>query len=459
MKNSLSFSLIVTLLVGFTCCNSPEKFTSSKSSEEVSSNNLVATTPVLRKGVTLAGELDDYIVNNFALLQQILDSGAGVIGVNLPWYEATMPCATCDAIKPTNPRDWNDPLYASSAVVQKADKISNYVATNGNGAFIMVIAWGTPGWAACPGDLNGTNDIRLYPPKDASDFGDFIYAMSERYRGSHTNDDGLLIGKVRDWVIYNEVNTPDWWHNTSCNGSNYDPVYYYGAVMNEAYDAIHHLPSNLDVRALAGGFTSYHHSDYIGNAGLRLSTSYNDWSTQTTALHNGQQNHSWISPLDFVSAMKNYNIRFDAIALHPYPVQIHGDPMLTSPAGAVGISNLEDMLALLQTLYPNDQSKWHLALTEYHQQSYYGDNSVWPETSVIPCPNYFCSETTEENLNTYLNSAYSTNGSNKPYVDYLIWTMWKDVNPYSGGIIRGDETDKVENLNGSSIRDTYSAIN
>lgn len=458
MKEIKKVFLLLSAIISFSSCNMSDFFKDSEELTRKDTKKLANTTPVYRKGVTLAGELDDYIINNFALLQQILDSGAGVIGVNLPWYEATMPCDNCDAVKPSDPRDWNDSLYASTAVVKKLDKISNYVKNKGNGAFIMVIAWGTPGWAACPDDLTDTNDIRLYPPQKASDYGDFMYAMSERYRGSHTNDDGLDIGKVRDWVIYNEVNTPDWWHNTSCNSSNYDPVFYYGEIMNEAYDAIHHLPSSLEVRALAGGFTSYHHSDYIGNPGLRLTTSYKDWNSQTNALHNGQQNHAWISPLDFVSAMENYDIRFDAIALHPYPVQIHGDPMLSPPAGAVGISNLGEMLDLLQTLYPDDRSKWHLCLTEYHQQSYYGNNSEWPHTSTIQCPNYFCSETTEVKLNSFLESAYGTNGSNKPNVDYLIWTMWKDVEPYSGGIIRGDGSDKTENLSGSSIRHTYTQI-
>lgn len=417
-----------------------------------------ATTPVHRKGVTLAGDVNDYIVNNFALLQQVLDAGVGVIGVNLPWYAATQPCPTCDAERPSNPTNWNDATYSSSEVVKQLDKIANYVMIHGNGAFVMGIAWGTPGWAACPGDNTGGHDIRLYPPQNASDFGDFMYAMSERYSGSHTNSDGLAIGKVRDWVIYNEVNTPDWWHNSVCNTSNLDPVYYYGGIMNAAYTAIHHLPSSLDVRALAGGFTSCHYADNMGNAGQRIAASYSDWNTQTQVLHSGGQNHAWISSLDFIQAMKNYNIQFDAIALHPYAVKVYDNPLLTPPSGAVTLANLSSILNLLQSLYPNDQSKWHLCLTEYHQQSYYGDLQGWDKQTTIPCPNYFCSETTENNLNQFLQWAYGTGGSNLPYVDYLIWTMWKDVEPYTGGLVRGSGTDKTEGLNGGSIRATYTAI-
>jgi len=445
------------LILSFSC-NSLDYQLTEEPTADLKPTKLVTSTPVLRKGVTLAGDVQAFIDNNFALLQQALDAGAGVIGINVPWYEATQSCSTCNSVEPSNPTDWNDAIYAGNHLIEKVDKITNYVMNNGNGAIVMGIAWGTPDWAACPGDLGNGYDLRLYPPQDAADFGDFMYAMSERYRGSHTNNNGLAIGKIRDWVIYNEVNAPDWWHNTACNGNNLDPVYYYGGVMNEAYNAIHHLPSSLDVRALAGGFTSYHHSDYQGTAGLKISTSYSDWNTQTNNLHNGIQNHSWISPLDFVTAMKNYNIQFDAVALHPYAVKVHDNPLITPPSGAVTLANLDVMLNHLQTLYPNDTDKWHLTLTEYHQQSYHGNNSVWDETTTIPCPNYFCSETTEANLYSFLLDAYGTNGSNKPYVDYLVWTMWNDIEPYTGGIVRGNGADKDEGLSGSSVRAAYSSI-
>lgn len=453
----MKFNFILMLFL-FSNCDSEKIAIPENDNPDLVATKLTSVTPVLRKGVTLAGDIDDYIANNFALLQQALDAGAGVIGVNVPWYESTQTCQTCPAAKPSNPSDWNDPIYASNHLLEKIDKITNYVMTHGNGAIVMGIAWGTPEWAACPADLGNGYDLRLYPPKDAADYGDFMYAMSERYRGSHTNNDGLAIGKIRDWVIYNEVNTPDWWHNTACNTNNYDPVYYYGGVMNEAYAAIHHLPASLDVRALAGGFTSYHHSDNLGNAGLRISTSHADWKAQTDILHSGSQNHAWQSPLDFISAMKAYNIQFDAVAHHPYPVRIHDNPLLPAPSGGVTLGNIGDILNLLQTLYPNDQTKWHLCLTEYHQQSYHGNISGWDEATTIPCPNYFCPETTEANLSNFLSGAYSTSGSNKPYIDYLVWTMWKDVNPYTGGIVRGDGSDKNEGLGTSSVRSAYSAV-
>jgi hypothetical protein len=441
MKNLVKSTVLIVFMLALSCKPNLEL------DREADADLL--TTPrafALRKGVTLAGDLNDFIVNNYALLQQVINSGAGVIGVNLPWYEAA-------PTSPVNPQNWNDPVYAGSQAIAKLDKISNYVKNHGNGAIVMAITWGTPAWAACPGDNVNGHDIRMYPPKNASDYGDFMYAMSERYKGTYTN-----IGKVRDWVVYNEVNTPDWWHNTTCNPQNLDPVYYYGAVMNAAYTAIHHLPANLDVRALAGGFTSYHHSDNLGTAGLRISTSYSNWSTQTNALHNGQNNHAWISPIDFVTAMKNYNILFDAIALHPYAPKIYDNPLQIPPTGAISLGNLDVMLNHLQALYPGDNSKWHLCLTEYHQQSYYGNNSVWPETTLIPCPNYFCSETTEANLSTYVQSAYGTGGANKPYVDYLVWTMWNDETPYTGGIVRANGTDKNAGMGSGSVRATYTAI-
>jgi hypothetical protein len=410
-----------------------------------------------RKGVTLAGDVQSFIDNDFAKLQDVLDSGAGVIGVNLPWYAATQTCATCSAVEPTDPSDWNDGVYASSPAVEMLDLISSYVQENGNGAFVMAIVWGTPGWAACSADL--AFDARLYPPQDAADFGEFMYAMSERYRGTHTSDDDVAIGKVRDWVIYNEVNAPDWWHNSACNTTGLDPVYYYGGIMNAAYDAIHHLPPSLDVRALAGAFTSYHHEDYLGTPGTRLTTSYADWESATDDLESDVQNHTWISPLDFITRMEELEIKFDAIAHHPYNNRIYDSPFLTPPSGAVTLANIGDLLAHLQTLYPSDTSKWHVALSEYHMQSYYGNTSLgFDHVPGVACPNYFCASTTEVNLESFLADAYSTTGSDRPYVDYLIWTMWDDVAPYTGGIVRSNGDDKNENLGSGSVRATYTAI-
>ena len=44
-------------------------------------------------------------------------------------------------------------------------------------------------------------------------------------------------------MVYNEVNSPAWWKNTACNTQGYDPVYYYGGCLNQAYDALNRLSS------------------------------------------------------------------------------------------------------------------------------------------------------------------------------------------------------------------------
>jgi len=421
------------------------------------SASVKATTPVFRKGVTLAGDLTQYTANNFAVLQQILNTGAGVIGVNLPWNAATSDCSGCEAVRPTNPRNWDDPQYANSPAVQVMDAITNYIAQNGNGAFVVGITYGTPGWAACPQDPTDPSLQPYYPPQNAADYGDFMYAMSERYSGTHTNDSGVPIGKIRDWVVYNEVNSPAWWKNTACNTQHYDPVYYYGGVLNQAYNAVHHLPASANVRVLAGAFTSYDRKDYQGDPGLRISTDYADWATNTS---NNDANNAWISPTDFVQAMYNYGEQFDAIALHPYSPTIYGDPLAQPPAGAISLGNISTLLTQLRTLYPNGQNQqWHLALTEYMQQSYYDPESDgWDHVSAVPCPNYFCAQTTEINLNSFLQDDYGTNGADKPYVDYLIWAMWNNINPYVGGLVRADGSDKNEGLGSGSIRQTFTSI-
>lgn len=419
-----------------------------------------ATTAVARKGVTLAGGLNYFIQNSYANLQKVLNTGAGVIGVNLPWSAATQDCGSCVARRPADPRYWNDPTYAKGATVQQLDEISSYVAQQGNGAILMVIVYSTPRWANCPADVKADPQHSWdYPPQNTADFGNFMYAMSERYSGKHYSNSGIHIGLVNDWVIYNEVNAPAWWHNTACNTGHYGPVHYYGKILNQAYTSVHHLPVSGGVRVLAGAFTSYYHRDYQGDPGLRISTDYQEWATQTSDLQYGVDSAAWISPLDFVTEMQRESLQFDAIALHPYPPKIYGSPLQEPPSGAVSLGNISTMLKLLRTLWPNNKSKWHLCLTEYFQQSYYGDESLgWDHAPGIACPNYFCASTSESNLSSYLESAYGLGGSDQPFVDYLIWAMWQDIRPYTGGLVRADGTDKDENLGSGSVRTTFSVI-
>jgi len=424
----------------------------------VSSCTANSQTPVARKGVTLAGDMTKFTENNFALLQQVLNTGAGVIGVNLPWNASTADCSSgCSAQRPSSPASWDDSVYENSPAVQVVDKITGYVQAHGNGAIVMGVTYGTPGWAACSGDLSSSQQPYI-PPQNAADYGDFMYAMSERYSGTHTSQAGVAIGKIRDWVVYNEVNSPAWWGNTACNTSNLDPVYYYGAILNQAYTNVHHVSG---VRVLAGAFTSYDRKNYVGDAGTRISTSYSDWAANTA---NKDANSAWISPLDFVQAMYNYGEQFDAIALHPYAPTEYQSPLATPPSGAVSLANVGTLTALLQSLYPNGQSRqWHVALTEYMQQSYYTpESSGWDHLSTVACPNYFCAQTSEANLSAYLEQAYGASGSGQagdsPYVDYLVWVMWQNVKPYVGGIVRADGSDKNEGLGSGSVRATFTAV-
>ena len=443
-RMAMHLKLFVALLLPLTfSCNTPMK---------------APATPVSRKGVTLAGNLTDFTANNFAVLQEVLKTNSGVIGVNLPWNAATMDCSSgCEARRPANPTYWDDPQYSHSPAVQVVDAITNYIAQNDGGAFVLGITFATPGWAACPGDPSDPAQQPFYPPESASDYGDFMYAMSERYSGNHSNDSGVPIGKIRDWVVYNEVNSPAWWRNTACNTQNSDPVFYYVSVLNQAYTAVHHLPASAGVRVLAGALASYDRKSYDGTPGLEISTSYIDWATNSA---NGDSNNAWISPIDFVQAMYTDGGAFDAIALHPYAPTLYGDPLAQPPAGAISLGNIGTLLTLLKNLYPSGQNRqWHVALTGYMQQSYYDpETDGWDHASAVPCPNYFCAQTTEANLNSFMQNAYDTNGSNQPYIDYLIWTMWNNVNPYVGGLVRADGSDKNEGMESGSVRETFTAI-
>lgn len=436
-------------------------------------------TPVARKGITLAGDPSYYTASSFSKLQDILNTGVGEIAYNLPWNQATKDCAdtSCTALKPTNPTDWDDPQYANSPTVQAFDQIANYVATNAPGVHLIAITYGTPGWANCT--VGGVQlDVGPnYPPQNASDYGDFMYAMSERYSGAHTSDGGLALPFVRDWIVYNEVNSPGWWMNTACNTAHKNPVYYYGLALSAAYTAVHHV-SNPNVRVLAGALTSYAHSDWHGNANTRISTSYSDWNTYSGT-------GAWISPLAWVQEMYNESLPFDAIALHPYPVTQYSNPLLatvgsvTQPAGAVTMANVYDMENLLQSLYPMvggvAPPQWHIALTEYAQSSNYGTPpSGWDEVPTRGCPNgYFCASTSEANLSAYINAAYSdggsvacpTTGSLPPcggsrhsYIDYLLWSFWYNISGHTTGLVRANGSDKNQGLGSGSVRQTFTNI-
>lgn len=410
--------------------------------------SMLHASAVARKGITLAGPLTYFTQNNFANLQAVLNTNAGVIGVNIPWNAST-------SARPANPTNWNDPQYAASSNLQAVDQITEYVAQHGNGAIVLGITYGTPSWAACPGD---TGDTSNYPAQNAADYGNYMYAMSERYNGTHVNNSKQNIGRIRDWVVYNEVNSPAWWKNTACNTNKYDLIYYYAGSLNQAYTAVHHVSGD---RVLAGAFTSYDRKDYTGTPGLRISTDYTDWATNTA---NGDANNAWISPTDFVQALYNYGANFDAIALHPYAPTIYQNPLATPPTGAITLANISALTAQLRSLYPNGQNQqWHVAVTEYMQQSYYDPESDgWDHMSAVACPNYFCAQTTEVNLDSQLLQAYGASGSGQagdtPYVDYVVWAMWQNVNPYVGGLLRQDGTDKNEGLGSGSVRAAFTSI-
>ena len=408
--------------------------------------------PVMRKGVTLVGDMSQYTVNNYAELQRILDTGAGVIGVNLPWYQIT-----AGPQKPSHPRMWNDPVYENSSILQYVDELSGYVKLHGNGAMVMAITYGTPTWAACSADLTSPQQPFI-PALNAADYGDFMYAMSERYNGKHVDGHGAVIGSIRDWVVYNEVNSPTWWGNTACNRSHLDPVHYYDKSLNQAYSNVHHVPGD---RVLAGGLTSYGHIDDKGAPGLRITNSYMDWAANTA---NRNVKAAWIGPIGFVEAMHKDGAHFDAVSLHPYAATIDGDQLETPPDGAVTLANVGVLTARLRSLYPNGRNKqWHVALTEYMQQSYYGSKSAgWDHVSKMPCPDYFCDQTIEAKLAAQLQEAYGASGSGRaadtPYVDYLEWTMWKNTGPYTGGILRADGSDKNEGMGTGSVRAAFTAV-
>jgi hypothetical protein len=62
-------------------------------------------------------------------------------------------------------------------------------------------------------------------------------------------------------------------------------------------------------------------------------------------------------------------------------------------------------------------------------------------------------------MRAFLIDSYGTSGSNKPYGDYLVWTMWQDVNPYTGGIVRSTFTDKNSGMpSGQSVRQAFTSI-
>ena len=106
-----------------------------------------------------------------------------------------------------------------------------------HGQHLLLTVWGTPRWA------NG-GKAKTVPPTAASDYGNAIGVLANRYRG-----------RVEAWEIWNEPNHPNYF-------ASHDPVAY-AALVKAAYPAVKAAdPSALVV----AGSTSYNDVGWLGQA-------------------------------------------------------------------------------------------------------------------------------------------------------------------------------------------------
>jgi hypothetical protein len=102
---------------------------------------------------------------------------------------------------------------------------------------VTAVVYGSPAYARVPGCTPVAPGYeRFCAPIDANDFGRFVRMIARRYDGHHTR------GRIADFVIWNEVNSNDWFDigcgqaSGACNVDQW--VRSYANVYNAAFDAV-----------------------------------------------------------------------------------------------------------------------------------------------------------------------------------------------------------------------------
>ncbi|TNF37978.1 MAG: hypothetical protein EP329_01690 [Deltaproteobacteria bacterium] len=270
---------------------------------------------------------------------------AGGVAVNLGWWiwEPSPKAPPCNS----GQIEFLDRCYSVDGGVE--DQIKGYTD---RGLRVTGVLYGSPPWAraglgaACTPASAG---FEIFcKPDDPSLFGRFAGMLAHRYNGLNGH------GRVVDFVIWNEVNSNDWFdigcgQGTACSTSAW--LNAYAALWNSAYDHI------ITQQPTAKVFYSFEH---------HFASSYDAPSAS----------HPVLGVETFITGMASrVGNRTWRVAYHPYP------PNLLSPTfGAydwprITYGNIGVLAGWLWKHYPNSAAAHDIHLTES------GVNSLSPQSS------------------------------------------------------------------------------
>jgi hypothetical protein len=321
---------------------------------------------------TLYGPVD----KTFPLFKQLR---VQELRLNLYWG-GRFGVATRRPARATNPDDpaYRWALYDRTVVLAAAA-----------GVHVVFSVYGTPGWA------NGGRGANVAPTRP-TDLRNFAYAAAQRYSGTFTNEDGVDLPAVKEWLAWNEPNNPVFltpqFKRTS-KGWRIVSAAAYAKICTAVYNGVH--ATLLAGRRVGCGVTAPR-----GN-------------------NNPSAPRSSVSPLAFLRASKTSGLkRFDAWAHHPYYSGPSDEPTTKpvtakgAPATAITLGNISDLIREVTRLYGNKR----IWITEYGYQTNPPDRLFgvsWAKQAA------------------YLTQSFALARRN-PRIDMMLWFLLKDE-PGLGG--------------------------
>lgn len=324
---------------------------------------------------------------------QLAELNTRTIRVNL-WWGGANPVATRRPANPTNP---DDRAYDWSVY----DRTVAFAARYRIRVVFSII--GTPPWANKAAGFN-------VAPTNMLELKRFAQAAATRYGGGWTGPDGKTIPAVRDWIVWNEPNSPVFlkpqyrrvrgkWVIESART--------YARMCNAVYDGVKLV--TIGASRVACGVTGPR-----GN-------------------NNPNSSRPSIAPVPFLRAMKAAGARrFDAYAHHPYYGTPNETPSTPPPPGihgnaptAVTLGNLSVLVRELNRLY----GKKRIWITEYGYQTR-------PPDAVFGVS--FAKQA------KYLTQAHAIARAH-PQIDMFLWFLLRDeVRPegWQSGLLRANGAKK-----------------
>jgi hypothetical protein len=275
---------------------------------------------------------------------EVIGNNTGGIAVNLVWAQwqpsdRRAPCAASEV------------TFDGRCFVVKSNVDAEIRAYTAAGLVVTAVVYGSPAWsrAGQPCTPAGPGFDWFCPPTSDADFARFAAMIARRYDGNRSN------GRIADFVIWNEVNSNDWFDigcgqgGGPCDSNAW--ISRYARLYNAAYDAI--TAEQPTARVL---FSFEHH---FGRSFDNPSASSPLLSVETFL--------TGLAPLVAPRAW--------SVAYHPYPPDLLQPQFSPDDWPRVTYGNLGAIVQFLRARFPTVPSAWTVELTES------GVNSLGPNSS------------------------------------------------------------------------------